>query len=101
MEQKIVASDWMHERRTATIRNSETLQMRLALLFRHLSPRSHFQTESILGVCSAFTHPVLKFQFLPVIYNFGVWVAFLQGEEKLMRYWKFLALPTLIAALLS
>jgi hypothetical protein len=34
-------------------------------------------------------------------YNFGTSVAFLQSEEEHMRYWKFLALPTLIAAWLS
>src|SRR5258707_813277 len=34
-------------------------------------------------------------------YNFGTSVAFLQSEEEHMRYWKFLALPTLIAASLS
>src|SRR5258708_30534885 len=30
-----------------------------------------------------------------------MWVASLQSEEEIMRYWKFLALSTLIAALLS
>src|SRR5216684_1967508 len=34
-------------------------------------------------------------------YKFGASVAFLQSEEEHMRYWKFLALPTLIAAWLS
>jgi len=33
--------------------------------------------------------------------NFGTSVAFFRVKEEHMRYWKFLALPTLIAALLS
>ncbi len=69
---------------------------KLVLLFRHPSSGGHLQTEPILGVCPTFTHPFLKFQSLPVITTLAAGLPF-SG----VRYWKFLALPSLIAALLS
>jgi hypothetical protein len=51
-------------------------------------------------VCSAAT--IHSFLFLVSFrrYTFGNWIAFFPSEEKLMRYWKFLALPALMSALL-
>jgi len=73
----------------------------LALVFRRLSSRGHVTNWTILDGCSAFTRPYLKFQSLSAIRTLASGLPLVQSEEKLMRYWKVLALPTMIAALLS
>jgi hypothetical protein len=65
-----------------------------------VDPRS-LGDRTIWGACATFTDPWPFISVSSSHYNFGILVAILWGEEKHMRYIKFLALPALMAALLS